>query len=560
MFKRQQRVLQGVWAVLFGLVALAISVQGTMAQDGNLLTNPGMEEAGFGIYVGQGRGDLNLPVGWGIWVADGPRDADKPWQNRADKTFAFPHRGPDPNPHQGVMALNVSAGYNTSTNAVYQQVTVPADTAIQASAWVWIHTCTLPKDSKGNPTSETCGSSPASEAFVKVGIDPNGGSDPFAPEIVWSPLAAPHDQWLQVSSTATTSGTTATIFLYSTQKWAADLNNVYWDETYLGVGGTGGSAPGAATAAPTAPPVVAFVVPQATQENGGIVHKVQPGDTIDSIAYAYGVTRTQILELNNIADPRFISIGQELIVSLPPDAASNQETTTAPEATAEVPSESAAEPTNAPPIVQVEPTETAPDAAAVQPTMAPPVALNEPPQTPAPAPVVAAVSGQVDPAAQTGSVCVLVFDDKNQNRMQEPDEALLASSTVALSTSDQAVGSYETDGVSEPYCFTGLAAGNYNAVAGAPAGYGLTTPDQFRVQLLPGATVVIAFGAAEGVQPLLPPPPDAGGLVTQNVSQTSEQPLSATDQLLQYSGLIIFGFAGVVLIGGIGLTLLLRRR
>ncbi|MCB9454364.1 MAG: LysM peptidoglycan-binding domain-containing protein [Anaerolineaceae bacterium] len=554
---RQQQVFRAVWVVLFGLIALVATAGDTLAQNANLLRNPGMEEDGFGIYVGQGRGDLNLPVGWSIWLADGPREYD--WQNRADKTFAFPHRGPDPNPHQGVMALNISAGYHTSTNAVYQQVTVPDKTAVQASAWVWIHTCTLPKDSKGNFTSETCGSSPASEAFVKVGIDPNGGTDPFAPEIVWSPLAAPHDQWLQVTASATTTGTTATIFLYSTQKWAADLNNTYWDETSLSVGGAGGvsSVPGA-TVAPTAPPVVAFVVPQATQDDGSIVHRVQPGDTIDSIAYAYGVTRTRILELNNIADPRFISIGQELIVVPPQNAAQSQPTEGAPQPTTEAPTAAPGEATAAPPIVEVQPTAEASGGEAQAPS-APPVSVNEPSQTPAPAPVVAAAAGQVDPAAQTGTVCVLVFNDKNQNRLQDMDEELLAGSTVALSGGGQAIDSYDTDGVSEPHCFTGLAAGDYNAVAGAPAGFGLTTPDQFRVQLLPGATIYIAFGAAEGVQPLLPPPPDEGGIVSQEVAQNTDT-RSITDQLMDYSGLIIFGLAGIVLIGGLGLTLLLRRR
>jgi LysM repeat protein len=561
MFKQQRQVYHAVLAVLLGLFALAVVTGDATAQSSNLLVNPSMEEAGFGIYVGQGRGDLNIPVGWSIWVADGPRDADKTWQNRADKTFGFPHRGPDPNPHQGVMALNVSAGYNTSTNAVYQQVAVPNATALQASAWVWIHTCTLPKDKDGNPTSETCGSSPASEAFVKIGIDPNGGTDVFAPEIVWSPLAAPHDQWLQVTTTVTSTGTTATVFLYSTQKWAADLNNTYWDETALSVGGTGGTAPGAATATPTPPPVVAFVVPQATQGDGSIVHRVQPGDTIDSIAYAYGVSRTHILELNNIADPRFITIGQELIIQLPQNAAPTEAPVTAPEATTEVTTSAPGDATAAPPIVEVQPTDAASIVEAPPTTVpdAPPVSVSEPSQTPAPAPVAAAVAGPVDPAAQTGSICVMVFNDINQNRLQEADEELLAGSTVALSGGDQAIASYSTDGVSEPHCFSGLAAGSYNAVAGAPDGFGLTTPEQFRVQLLPGATIHVAFGAAQGVQPLQAPPPDASELVSQVVTQTDDTG-SVVDQLMNYSGLIIFGLAGVVLVGGLGLTLLLRRR
>ncbi|MBZ0279083.1 MAG: LysM peptidoglycan-binding domain-containing protein [Anaerolineae bacterium] len=549
--------------MLLGMLILSATSGGVLAQD-NLLRNPGLEESGFGIYAGQqGRSDLNIPVGWGLWLADGPRDADKPWMNRPDKTFAFPHRGPDPNPHGGVMALNLSAGFSTSTNAVFQQVTVADKSPLHASAWVWIHTCTLPKNSQSTPTSPTCGSSPASEAFVKIGIDPNGGTDPFAPEILWSALAAPHDQWLQISADVTSTGTSATVFLYSTQRWAADLNNVYWDDVSLTVGGAGGAAPGA-TLVPTAPPYVAFVVPQGAQSDGSIVHRVQPGDTIDSIAYAYGVTRTQILELNNISDPRLIFVGQELRVSLPQTTgAGNEPTAAAPESTNEVPGETVVEPSPVPPIVQVEPTSAgAPVEATTAPVVVEATAVPQPSgptAIPATAPVVAAAAPQVNPASQTGSVCVLLFDDKNQNRLQEADEALLAGGTIAVNTDTQAIGSYSTDGVSDPYCFTDLAAGNYTAVAGAPSGYGLTTPGQFRLQLLPGATIHITFGAAEGVQPVLPPPADTGSTVNQQAAP-AEAPRSTAEQLLQYSGLIIFGLAAMVLIGGIGLTLLLRRR
>ena len=56
------------------------------------------------------------------------------------------------------------------------------------------------------------------------------------------------------------------------------------------------------------------VVAQDAQDDGSIVHSVRPGDTIDSIAVAYGVTRQDIMALNNISDPRIIQIGQELVV------------------------------------------------------------------------------------------------------------------------------------------------------------------------------------------------------------------------------------------------------
>lgn len=550
----------GLWVLALLLVLAFASI--TQAQDAtNLLTNPGMEEAGFGIYTGRGRPDLNIPVGWSIWLADGPRDADKPWQNRGDKTFGFPHRGPDPNPHGGVMALNISAGFHTSTNAIYQQVNVTQDTNVQASVWAWVHTCTLPRDDNGRATVPTCGSSPSSEAFVRIGIDPNGGTDVFDSDIVWSANAAPHDQWLQISTSATTTGAQATVFLYYTSRWASDLNNVYWDDATVSGGGAGGAAAGAATAAPTAPPFVAFVVPQGEQEDGSIVHTVQAGDTLDSIAFAYGITRQDILNLNNIPDPRFIAVGQRLSIRGAGEGDSetaSEDTGAAPEdegTSEEVTSGEGGEPQGeSPDTVSTE--EAEPEPTAIPPTPEPTEVLPT-------APVVSVASGNVqpavDPAANVASVCVTLFNDTNQNRIQEDGEDLLAGGTIAINAAAEAVGEYETDGESEPHCFTDLAAGDYTAVASAPDGFGLTTPGQLRVQAVIGVPINIAFGAAEGVEAIAPPPADTGGIVNETVADETDT-RSTLDQLMQNAGLILFGLAGVILVGGIGATVLLRRR
>src|SRR5690606_1623597 len=129
----------------------------------------------------------------------------------------------------------------------------------------------------------------------------------------------PHDQWLQMTVSATTTGTTATLFLYSTQANPAHLNRTYWDATSLTRGGEGGSSE-SATPVPTALPEVPFVVPQAPQPDGSLIHRVQAGDTIDSIAVAYGLTRIDILTLNpSITDPRIIRLGQEILIREPPE-------------------------------------------------------------------------------------------------------------------------------------------------------------------------------------------------------------------------------------------------
>ena len=99
------------------------------------------------------------------------------------------------------------------------------------------------------------------------------------------------------------------------------LNNTYWDDASLSVGGSGGVAaaqPGAPTPQPTSAAAVPFVNAQGQRADGSVVHTVEAGDTLDSIAFAYGVTRADLLALNNIADPRIIQIGQQIIVKAAP--------------------------------------------------------------------------------------------------------------------------------------------------------------------------------------------------------------------------------------------------
>ena len=44
-------------------------------------------------------------------------------------------------------------------------------------------------------------------------------------------------------------------------------------------------------------------------------YTVQPGDTLGAIAQRYGVTVMQLCEWNGLANPNYIYVGQQLIVS-----------------------------------------------------------------------------------------------------------------------------------------------------------------------------------------------------------------------------------------------------
>lgn len=569
------------------LVLLVLVVLGgtlvTNAQDDNKLTNGGLEEGSFGPYTGRRGGTfpIYLPNGWNYWFASPTSDRT----NVGERTSIQPHPGPGPSPHGGTRALNISCGYFTCTAAIYQTVSgIQVGTNVQATAWSQIKACNL-----GGGTS--CGSSPASGSETRIGIDPSGGSDPNSPAIVWSAWVTPHDQWLSQTVSATATSTNVTVFLYSTQPNIADLNKTYWDDASLTGGGAGGAAPGLTPAVPptaTPPPYVAFVVPQGEQPDGSIIHTVQNGDTMDSIAYAYGTTRTELLKLNNLQSANFIFPGQKLIVKPPTKTAEStaeatSETvapqtggenvapapttdTSSPETTPETGVTSVAVvPTTVPATVQ--PTTAPTDAPTSVPATAQPTVDSSQPTTPpeptkplATAPVVVANAGALDPSAVTAQVCVLLFEDTNQNRIQENGENLLAGGVISLLKGSDSAGTYTTDGKAEPHCFDKLGAGDYIVSASAPGGYGLTTPDQLRVQLQPGSTINLVFGAAKGVQPVQPPTADANAVALAATPAPSTQPAPLANQLLSISGLVVFGLAAVVLIGGIGLAIVLRRR
>ena len=556
-----------LWCLL--LVCMLVGSALVGAQD-ELLQNSSLEEGGSGPYTTRRGGEfpIYLPNGWNAWLAAQSGD----FYYRGDRTTINPHPGPGPSPQNGSRAVNVDCGFVTCTVAIYQQVPVQEDANIQASAFAQVKACNIA------PDADNCGSAVESGSQTRIGIDPNGGTDPNDNDVVWSNWAQPHDQWLQMTVSATTTGTTATLFLYSTQANTAHLNRTYWDSASLKGGGAGGAAASANTPVPTAPPEVPFVVPQNAREDGSIVHIVSSGDTIDSIAVAYGKTRSDILELNpSIGDPRLIRLGQEIVIATPPparptaDSAAEDEDlpTSGINLEDEVPDDPAlteepdAEGANVETAIDEgdNPDDNGNEAVVVADAGEPQPTATTSPVTLTPAPVVADALPASDPSARSAAVCVLLFNDNNQNRLQEPNETLLAGGTVILTNmaDSSTIGEVATDGVSEPHCFEDLAAGAYVAAAQPPADYGLTSPDQFRVQAAAGTRLDVAFGAAEGVVVVTPLPAD-GGITSDVTTQDATAPTSPLNDLFNISGLVVFGLAGFILIAGVGLTLFMRRR
>jgi LysM repeat protein len=300
------KIIRRHYQWILGLMVIAAVVSGmwafhtpAAAQDsGNLLTNGSFEPP----YAGQGSPTRTVPNGWTLLVQAGAPDA-------------FPHNDPT-QILDGTVSWNLHQGYTAFTAVAYQRVGgLKAGDMVRATAYGWVYTC--------NDTATSCvianppyrQSDSSAGAQLRVGVDPNGGTDPNAGSVQWSATAAPYDQWAEMSVTAQSAGDAVTMFLYMTQSAGLAINNVYWDKASLV---RTESAPNA-TATPNQVP---FVKPQNMQPDGSIVHTVQAGDTLSSIAYAYrdyNVTNESIAALNPPMKPntRVLQIGQKITI-LPP--------------------------------------------------------------------------------------------------------------------------------------------------------------------------------------------------------------------------------------------------
>lgn len=532
-----------LWIVLLALalvaMSAAVSPANTIAQDtGNLLRDPGFESTAVWRNVATAAdqsSSFNVPPDWNGWVTTQP--STQPWMNLIPNGYPHSSRYPgDPFVHSGNRSQNVARGFATFTAAIFQTVAVPEGSNVTGSAWYLM-------DIPAGANSQ-----------ARVGIDPNGGGNPFDSDIVWSAWGINRiGTYAQMTVSATATGPAVTLFLYMTQTQPTDPNSIFWDDASLTIGGAGGSAapPPGTTPIPTAPPIAAFVNPQAPQADGSIVHTVQSGDTLDAIAFAYGVTRDEIIALNNITNPRFIQVGQQLLIRRASDAEDEADETDsqAAESTEDTPVESTGAAATEEPAASPDPD----DPPAPTATFTP-----RPTSTPAPtAPVaVASVDEAVDPSELGGQVCVMMFEDANMNRIPDQDEEALAGGLIVLNLGTNEVGRFEPDD-EQPFCFDELEPGDYVAAGTAPEGYGLTTPTQLRLRVQAGSALNVQFGAAQGVTVAERPPADAGGLAPETVPVTPED--DDDNQLLRISGLILFGLAGLTLVGGLGTMLFLRR-
>jgi LysM repeat protein len=189
--------------------------------------------------------------------------------------------------------------------AVYQVAqNIPAGSRVRASAWVSVWMTGVPDPANAG-------------AWLRIGIDPNGGTNPNDGDVVWNGVNASQggsqggQGWLlsytPISVDATATGSAVTVFLRWQQTWGGIEQRAFFDEAALVVLQAGsGSVPDAPAVQPTQPPIVA--------DGSSTTYVVRSGDTLYRIARQFGTSITAIVTANNVANPNIIHAGLTLVI------------------------------------------------------------------------------------------------------------------------------------------------------------------------------------------------------------------------------------------------------
>jgi len=196
---------------------------------GNLLVNGGFEGPYYRVSTAEGGGAI--APGWKPW-----------WYNDAGNDFQVPEYeiapiSRDPvRVRSGGAAQQMFRPFIRWRAGLYQQVDIPAGSNLQFSVYghSWSTFCVDRGD--GSADCDTYNSNrenTGNKLWMKVGIDPNGGTDPFSPNIVWSQPKSQWDAFGLFSVTARANTGTVTVFLYGEPEFPARINNAYWDDAEL---------------------------------------------------------------------------------------------------------------------------------------------------------------------------------------------------------------------------------------------------------------------------------------------------------------------------------------
>lgn len=199
---------------------------------------------------------------------------------------------------------------------------------------------------------------------------------------------------------------------------------------------------------------------------GNIYVVVQPNDSLWSIAARAGLSLPELLDLNGIEENAVLQPGDLLLVGQGP-----------------------------PPVT---PTSDIPT-----PTLSPPT----PTSTTIPV---------------RTAICLIAFDDVNQDGNFDPDEPLNAEVAFTVFNDQTVVGNYISDGVSEPFCLEELEPGTYHVTRSIARDEILTTVGDWALTLTHGSELNLAFGSYRQNVALGQPTPNSNAEFATRIAATPE--------------------------------------
>lgn len=131
----------------------------------------------------------------------------------------------------------------------------------------------------------------------------------------------------------------------------------------------------------------------------------------------------------------------------------------------------------------------------------PPPVTNTPTPIPAsPTPEVIPTDTPVPPTATPtlppgGTICINAFADANGNGTRDSNEGFMGNVTFTVANGANVVGQAVSGGTGDPFCFEGLAAGNYQVAQIVPGRLEMTTAANASIQVEEGRTVGVEFGS-----------------------------------------------------------------
>ncbi len=190
-------------------------------------------------------------------------------------------------------------------------------------------------------------------------------------------------------------------------------------------------------------------------------------------------------------------------------------------------------------------------------TSAPPVATSVPTQPPAsPTAVTPPTNTPIptatpEPTATTpagGTICLNAFADEDGNGLHEAGEGYMAGVTFTIASDSEVVAQAVSAGTTDPICFDGLPASDYQIAQEIPSRLEMTTAGNATIVVADGQTAGLEFGSRLRLANSA-----ANDAAQDNVVQLPAEstllPVSAEDgaSLPAWTGLVVIGLAVILL-------------